>query len=100
MFYSLKEVLEKRLREYSFGKEILGLRTCQLWQREIEKILGKEIGKMTKPIRFKRGNLTVKVKDSVLSQELRLWEEEIKKRVNENLARELLKRVIYKVEKF
>lgn len=99
MFLPFKTILDKRVRQYSFWQEILGFRICQLWQEETKKILGERIFKNAQPIRFQNGILEAKVYSPILSQELRLHEEVIKKKINSYLKEPLLKRIIYKTSK-
>lgn len=98
MFLPFKTILEKRIRQYRFWPEILSLKTKELWQKEVERIFGKEVSQNTKPLQFRGGVLVVKVSSPVLSQELRFQEQEIKKRVNKTLRQPALKRIIYKIK--
>lgn len=98
MFSSFKEILEKRLKEYKFGKKILGLRICELWEEEVEKVLGKAVAKQIKPLYFRGDTLVIQVENPIFSQELRFFEEELKEKINKRLKGLFLKRVFYRTK--
>jgi hypothetical protein len=95
LFFPFKTILEKRVRQYGFWQEILGLRICQSWKQEVKDILRRENIKNAQPLHFRAGILEVKVSSPILSQKLRLKEEETKKRINKSLKTSALKKIIY-----
>lgn len=96
MLTPFKTILEKRVRGYSFWPEILSLKVLEAWQKEAARTLGQEILKDCQPKLFRAGELVVVVKNPVLSQELRLSEQDIKEKINTSLKQPVLKRIIYK----
>ena len=54
-------------------------------------IVGPTLGKVCEPVGFERGRLYIWVKSSARLQEIRFFEETLKKKVNEHVGREWVK---------
>lgn len=87
MFKSLGHYLGKRLQKYSFGKDIAAQNVIQQYNKWIESKFG-DVG--VKATVYKNGLLRVEAPNSVMVQELKLIEPQIKEDVS-------VKRFVYRV---
>lgn len=93
MFWSLREILKKRIREYPFWPKFLEKLIFEIFIKEIETIFGKDLNQKIKFCYFKKGTLSLKTESSVLSQEIKLRERELKERINKKIGQKILKKI-------
>ncbi len=96
-FSSLKQVLEQRVSQREeLRRGVTASRVKALWRQETEKRLGTEAAQLCTPSSLRGSELELVCRDPALAQEVRYREEEIRTSVNEQLGRELLRRVRYR----
>lgn len=81
--------LDKILRQYWKEKQP----NLSLFTYSWEKLVGKEIAKITRPVKLKDGTLVISTKNSSLANELTFHSEEIKKQINLSLKSDTIKEV-------
>lgn len=91
MFQSLGNYLGKRVGSYSFSKELRAQEVLDMFDKAVIEVIGGDIG--AKAVLFKDRVLVVKTPNSSVVQELKLREEDIKKK----LARFRISRITYKI---
>jgi predicted nucleic acid-binding Zn ribbon protein len=87
---SLASMLKSRLQKKGVARSVEATLVCE----EAEKILGhlfaREILTQVKVVSYVNKALAIKVSSSVISQEIRLRESEIKQRLNEKFGEDLV----------
>lgn len=83
MLNSIGFDLKKSIKKAGISKQIEAVTVCDVWEVVICEIFGLQVADQSKAIRFKGGVLTVAVLNSVLAQEFKFKEEEIKNRINQ-----------------
>ena len=91
---TIQDVLQSFLKDAGL-KQSRGLvaNVFRAWEAAV----GREFVKRARPVRFHRGELTIEVASSALLHELVSFTgEELRHRVNDNLGREMVHRMIFK----
>jgi predicted nucleic acid-binding Zn ribbon protein len=86
---SMQEVLNSFIQENNLQKGLDQVDLATAWTD----VLGPGVANYTTSVRFKSGVLTVKLKSSVLREELSLGQSKIIALLNEHLGRELVESV-------
>lgn len=86
MLNSIGFDLKKSIKKAGISKQIEAVTVCDVWESVICEIFGLQVADKSKAIRFKGGVLTVAVLNSVLAQEFKFKEEEIKSKINQKKA--------------
>ena len=82
MFHSIGRDLKKSINKAGISREIEAFQICESWQKVIEVIFTEEVAKKSQAIKYRNGALTVAVLNSVLAQEFKFKENEIKEEIN------------------
>ncbi len=96
MFEHLGKALKERVKHYRFSQEIREEEVLSAWNDLMEKKFGP---KKVRAFSFKGKVLKVKVLNPVLSQELRLLEDEIKKKIESKEKGVKIEKIFYQVGK-
>jgi len=89
---SLKEVIEKMLKNYRLNDGLDEVRIRALW----EELVGKMVAQHTKEMFVNKGTLFVKLDSSVLREELSYAKEKIRKDLNDSIGRDFIKQVVFR----
>lgn len=82
MLNSIGFDLHKSIKKAGIAKQIEAVTVCDIWESVVCEVFGDQIKEKSKAIRFKDGVLTVAVLSSVLAQEFKFKEEDIRNRIN------------------
>lgn len=82
MLSSIGSDLGKSINKAGISRQIEAVLICDLWEKAICDIFGKQVAEKSQALHFKNGVLTVAVLNPVLAQEFKFKEEEIKKHLN------------------
>ncbi|MFA6897351.1 MAG: DciA family protein [Patescibacteria group bacterium] len=82
MLNSIGGDLLNSLNKAGISRQIEAVQVCDLWEKVICGIFGKQVIGQSQALHFKNGTLTVAVLSPVLAQEFKFKEEEIKKEIN------------------
>lgn len=82
------DILEELLKNKDFHLKIKEKHLFDIW----EDVVG-EASYVAQPLKFKKGQLLVGCKSSAWAQEMEFRKEEIKKRLNEKLQMNLIKKI-------
>ncbi|MEA2098251.1 MAG: DciA family protein [Patescibacteria group bacterium] len=93
MLHSIGGDLKKSISKAGISREIEAFQICEYWQIVIEIIFTKEIAKKSQAIKYRNGALTVAVLSSVLAQEFKFKEEEIKEEMNKKIRYNAVKKI-------
>lgn len=94
MFNSLSKILgDKFSRKDDLSKQIEIVKVFDLSRAELEKIVPDE---KVKIVSLKNGTLLLEIPNSVVAGELRLREANLISKVNANLGKEVVKKIIYR----
>jgi uncharacterized Fe-S cluster-containing radical SAM superfamily protein len=96
MLYSLKFYLKERLRELEKNHKFLNFRI----KKCLNKILTPEVITGVKNIKYfpQTSSLVLKVFNPIFAQEIKNQEEEIKQEINKSLGKEVIRKIIIKLE--
>ncbi|MCK4524924.1 MAG: DUF721 domain-containing protein [Candidatus Andersenbacteria bacterium] len=97
MLHSIGGDLKKSISKAGISREIKAFQVCDLWQKVIEDIFTKEIADKTQAIKYKNGTLTVAVLSSVLAQEFKFKEEEIKEEINKKTRYNAVRKIRFEI---
>ncbi|MDD5570574.1 MAG: DUF721 domain-containing protein [Bacteroidales bacterium] len=90
--YTLKEAIEKMLREFKIKHKINEIRLRESWER----IMGKSVSTRTIDLRLSNKILYIKLESAALRNELSMSKEKIIKRLNEELGEKAIESVVLK----
>ncbi|MCK4799876.1 DUF721 domain-containing protein [Candidatus Parcubacteria bacterium] len=82
MLHSIGGDLKKSISKAGISREIEAFQICESWQKVVKVIFTEEVAKKSQAIKYRNGALTVAVLSSVLAQEFKFKEEEIKEEMN------------------
>ena len=96
MFYSLKFYLKEKLKKFETNPNFFNFQVKKI----LSKILDPKIIQGIKNVRYTPQNLTLflKVSNPIFAQEIKLQEEKIRKKINQSLGREVIKKIIIKLD--
>lgn len=97
MFLPLKNILSSAVRQKGLNKKIEAVLVLEEAQKILEQIFGSKIINKAKPIYLKNNVLVIAVLSSVVSQELKLRENEIVGKVNKKFGREIVRNLKFLV---
>ena len=97
MFTSISYDLKKSINKAGIDKQVKAAQVCQFWDEAIKGIFGQEVAKKSQAIRFKNGALTVAVLSSVLAQEFKFKESEIKEEINKKVGYKLVRKIRFEI---
>ena len=97
MLTSINYDLKKSINKAGIDKQVKAAQICHFWQEVIREIFGQEIAKKSQALKFKNGALTVAVLSSVLAQEFKFKEEEIKSKINKKVGYSLVKKIRFEI---
>ena len=97
MLTSINYDLKKSLNKAGIDKQVKAAQICQFWDEAIKSIFGQKIAEKSQALKFKNGTLTVAVLSSVLAQEFKFKEEEIKEEINKKVGYKLVRKVRFEI---
>ncbi len=98
MFFSLKEILVKKLESNPrIQKGLQEVKIKEFWQKISKKVFKEKTANLLEPLSFKNGILVVRALNHFVAQEAKIKEEEIKKEINDFLGKAIVKKIIYKI---
>ncbi|MCK4891804.1 MAG: DUF721 domain-containing protein [Candidatus Pacebacteria bacterium] len=97
MLHSIGGDLKRSISKAGISREIEAFQVCDFWQKVIENIFTKEIADKTQAIKYKNGTLTVAVLSSVLAQEFKFKEEEIKEEINKKTRYNAVRKIRFEI---
>ncbi len=97
MLTSINYDLKKSINKAGIHKQVKAAQVCQFWQEVIKSIFGQKVAEKSQAIKFKNGALTVAVLSSVLSQEFKFKEGEIKEEINKKVGYELVRKIRFEI---
>jgi predicted nucleic acid-binding Zn ribbon protein len=97
MFTSISEYLERSINKAGINQQIKAAQVCEFWQEVIEEIFTKGAARGSQAIKLKDGTLTVTVLSSVLAQEFKFKEEEIKADLNRKAGCGIVKKIRFEI---
>lgn len=97
MLHSIGGDLKISISKAGISREIEAFQICEFWQKVIEDIFTKEIADKTQAIKYKNGALTVAVLSSVLAQEFKFKEEEIKEEINKKARYNAVRKIRFEM---
>ena len=97
MLNSISGYLKKSINKAGINKQVEAAQVCQFWQEVIEGIFGKAVAEKSQAIKFKNGAITVAVLSSVLAQEFKFKEGEIKDEINKKAGYNAVRKVRFEI---
>jgi len=97
MLNSIGGYLKKSINKAGINKQVEAAQVCQFWQGVIEDIFGKAVAEKSQAIKFKNGTITVAVLSSVLAQEFKFKEDEIKKDINKKVRYNAVRKIRFEI---
>ena len=97
MLTSINYDLKKSLNKAGIDKQVKAAQICQFWDEVIKSIFGQKIVEKSQALKFKNGTLTVAVLSSVLAQEFKFKEEEIKEEINKKVGYKLVRKIRFEI---
>jgi predicted nucleic acid-binding Zn ribbon protein len=97
MLTSINGDLKRSINKAGIDKQVKAAQVCQFWQETIKGIFGQKIAEKSQAIKFKNGALTVAVLSSVLAQEFKFKEDEIKGEINKKVGYNLVKKIRFEI---
>ena len=97
MLVSINYDLKKSINKAGIDKQVKAAQVCHFWHEAIRGIFGQEIAKKSQAIKFKNGALTVAVLSSVLAQEFKFKEDEIKTEINKKVGYNLVRKIRFEI---
>ena len=93
-----KDDMMKRIKNAGIGSAIHATDVLDVVKKVITKEFDEEIAKTVQPLFFRHGTVTIRTSSSIIAQEIRLTEDELKKRINESLGKEIVTHFLWRVE--
>ena len=87
---SLKDVLKEVITQKPLIKGVQNVRICNSWAE----VMGENIQKYIYNVKYKRGILFIKLKSSVLKEELIFEKNKVIKLINQELGKEYVKELV------
>ena len=97
MLNSIGGYLKKSINKAGISKQIEAVQVCRFWQDVIGNIFGKAVAEKSQAIRFKNGAITVAVLSSVLAQEFKFKEDEIKEEINKKAGYNAVRKIRFEI---
>lgn len=97
MLYPISSDLKKSINKAGISREVEAFQICELWKKVVEEIFTKEIAEKTQAIKYKNGALTAAVLSSVLAQEFKFKEEEIKEEINKKIGYKAVRKIKFEM---
>lgn len=97
MLNSIGGYLKKSINKAGINKQVEAAQICQFWQEAIKDIFGKAVAEKSQAIKFKNGAITVAVLSSVLAQEFKFKESEIKEEINKKAGYNAVRKVRFEI---
>lgn len=97
MLTSINNDLKKSIQKAGIGREMEAFQICEFWEKTIEGIFTKEIAEKSQAIKYKNGTLTVAVLSSVLAQEFKFKEKEIKEKINKEIRYNAVRKIRFEM---
>jgi len=97
MLTSISYDLKKSINKAGINEQVKAAQICQFWQEVIKSIFGQKVAEKSQAIRFKNGALTVAVLSSVLAQEFKFKEGEIKDEINKKVGYKLVGKIRFEI---
>jgi len=97
MLTSINSDLKKSIQKAGIGREMEAFQICEFWKKAIEDVFTKEIAEKSQAIKYKNGTLTVAVLSSVLAQEFKFKEEEIKEEINKKAGYNAVRKIRFEL---
>jgi len=97
MLNSISGYLKKSINKAGINKQVEAVQICQFWQDVIEDIFGKAVAEKSQAIKFKNGAITVAVLSSVLTQEFKFKEDEIKGEINKKVRYNAVRKIRFEI---
>ncbi len=90
---NLQSILGSSLERKGVAKSITAAMVCEVFDDFVLERFGEDISKKVSAASFVSGVITVKSASSVISQEIKFCEDEIKSTVNEKLGKDVVKKL-------
>lgn len=97
MLNSIGGDLKKSINKAGIGKQIEAVQVCEFWQEVVGSIFGGQVAERSKALKFKNGAITVAVLSSVLAQEFKFKEGEIKENINRKAGYDLVRKIKFEI---
>jgi predicted nucleic acid-binding Zn ribbon protein len=97
MLNSIGNDLKISINKAGIGREVEAFQICEMWKKVIEEIFTKEVAEKTQAIKYKNGALTIAVLSSVLAQEFKFKEEEIKEEMNKKIRYKAIRKIRFEM---
>lgn len=97
MLNPIGDYLKKSVNKAGVDKQVRAAQICQFWQAIVGEIFGRGVAQKSQAIRFKNGTLTIAVLNSVLAQEFKFKESEIKSGINNRAKEEIVKKIRFEI---
>jgi predicted nucleic acid-binding Zn ribbon protein len=97
MLSSISNDLKKSINKAGISREVEAFQICEMWKKVIEEIFTKEVAEKTQAVKYKNGALTIAVLSSVLAQEFKFKEEEIKEEINKKIGYKVVRKIRFEI---
>lgn len=97
MFTPIKKLLNTSIKKSGLEDKVQAALVLEVCEKVLSDMFGQKIENKAKPIYLKNNELVIAVLSSVISQELKLRENEIIKIINQELKKEIVKRLKFLV---
>ncbi len=99
MFFKLKDLLPQAINRLGMAKEFNAAYILEVWNEVSDEILVGRITGLHKAAYFKDGDLTIYVKNSIVSSEIQLYCRQLINGINKKIGKPLVKKLSFKVKK-
>jgi len=93
---NLKNILGKQVNKKGMLKSMEASVVCDKFEQWAQAKFGADLGRQVKAVKFIQGTLTIQTSSSVLSQEIKLNESQIKEEVNGILGEKVIKHLAFR----
>ena len=97
MFQSIFQTLQKKAESFSFKEEILAVKVCDYFKKEILVRFGQKALSLISFCSFKNGSLVVKTLNPTFAQELQYEKEKLLASLNNRLKKKIIERIVFKI---
>jgi len=94
-FQKVGAILPKSIKRAGISRQLEASMICEQADKEIKRIFGEKIGSQSKALYYKDNTLTLAVLSSVLAQEIRFREVEIRRVLNDRFGEGAVERIRY-----
>lgn len=91
---SIKSLISQFLKRREIKQQIEAVEVCKIADRILKKAFGENSAKASF---FRNPTLQIKCPNSVLANEIQLYKERIKNKINQELEKELVKDILIKI---